>query len=146
VCVVLQVQINLIEHTFNVRRWPSIPRPLALLLPGCRLLSVAACCPSGRCANGRDSPPQAFAALHTAYRLLKPGGFFVFSERVVKLHSYSQIYHPVRLTTAFYDAFLSKHYDEVYRFRGMTDLVKGKPFVENELYYIGRRKSPSAWL
>ena len=89
---------------------------------------------------------NAFAALHTAFRLLRPGGYFIFSERVVRLLSNSQIYHPVRLTTAFYDSFLSTHFEEVYRWRGPTESMKGKPFIEDEIYFIGRRKSPAAWL
>ena len=84
---------------------------------------------------------NAFAALDTMFRLLKPGGLLVFSERVVKLSAYSQIFHPVRLTKSFYDRFLADHFDEVYRLPHKTALSSSKHFVESEVYYIGRKKS-----
>ena len=82
---------------------------------------------------------NAFATLHTAYRLLRPGGVFIFHERIVRPESYSQIYHPIRLTTAFFDSFLNGNYDELYRYRG-KERLSNKPFVADEIYFIGRKK------
>ena len=90
---------------------------------------------------------NAFAALDTMFRLLKPGGLLVFSERVVKLSAHSQIFHPVRLTKGFYDRFLGRHLDEIYRLPYKTALYASKHYVEAEIYYIGRKKSgPGTWV
>ena len=65
----------------------------------------------------------------------------------MRLSSFSQIYHPVRLTRDFYfGAFLTKLFEERYRFKGVTDLVRGKPFVQDEVYYVGRKWSPARWV
>ena len=84
---------------------------------------------------------NAFATLHAAYRLLKPGGLFIFAERIVKMDSYSQIFHPIRLKTAFFDNFLMQLYDEVYRFKGVTREVRVKAFLKNEIFFIGSKRA-----
>ena len=83
---------------------------------------------------------NAFATLETAHRLLKPGGLILFAERVVRMAAHDQLLHPVRLTVSFYDAFLSEHFDEVHRHRGVMAESYTKPFVETEIYFIGRKK------
>ena len=85
---------------------------------------------------------NAFATLHTAYRLLKPGGLFVFAERVVRMDSFDQIFHPVRLTTGFYNEFLGQLYRELYRFNGRTHEMRHKVYIENEVVFIGRKLAP----
>ena len=82
---------------------------------------------------------NAFATLHSAYRLLKPGGVFVFQERSVRLETGVQMYHPVRLTVGFFDDYLSRLYTPLFRFRGRTEQMRLRKFVQGEVYYIGRR-------
>jgi len=86
---------------------------------------------------------NAFATLHTAYRLLRPGGIFVFQERVIRLSAAPQIYHPIRLLRQFFDGFLSAGYMEMFRFRGLTSEVRRKRHTHGitaEVYYIGHKK------
>lgn len=84
---------------------------------------------------------NAFATLHVAYRLLRPGGLLIFSERCVKLSAHSQIYHPVRLTAAFYHSFLAQHFDSLFRFRGTSPAMRSKSFLQDEIFFIGRKKA-----
>ena len=86
---------------------------------------------------------NAFATLHTAYRLLRPGGIFIFQERVISMRAAPQVYHPVRLSQRFFDGFLSARYWEMFRFRGLTSEVRRKRRTHGiiaEVYYIGRKK------
>ena len=83
---------------------------------------------------------NAFATLHIVHSLLKPGGILIFHERIVKLDAHSQIFHPVRLTQRFFDAWLDDNFEELYRSRDKpkTDKV----FIAGEIYFIGRRRQP----
>ena len=86
---------------------------------------------------------NAFAVLHHAYRLLKPGGLFFFFERVVKLTAASQIFHPIRLTTQFYDDWLSANFDKIVHMHSPPY----KSFLETEVRFVGRKKQvPSSLL
>jgi len=84
---------------------------------------------------------NAFATLFSAYRLLKPGGLFVFHERSVRLSvNYPwQIYHPVRLSKNFLKWFEDTLYQRLYQPQRPPS-VRGKPFLESLTYYIGRKK------
>ena len=86
---------------------------------------------------------NAFATLHTAHRLLKPGGLFVFHERIVRQDAHSQIYHPVRLSQPFFDAFLAEHYEEIYRRKGPLG-HEDKPFIAGAIYFMGRKRAAAA--
>ena len=77
---------------------------------------------------------NAFATLETAHRLLKPGGLFLFAERVVRMGAHDQLFHPVRLTVRFYDAFLSAHFDEVRQLVSESgDLWSSPPLASSRL-------------
>ena len=86
---------------------------------------------------------NAFATLHTAHRLLKRGGIFIFQERCIALNARPQIYHPIRLTKSFFDAFLAGQYDEMFRFHGRTIEVRRKRRthgIDSEVYFIGKKR------
>ncbi|KAL1510127.1 hypothetical protein AB1Y20_006459 [Prymnesium parvum] len=86
---------------------------------------------------------NAFATLHSAYRLLKERGLFIYQERVVELGAAPQVYHPVRLKRVFHDWWLEKNYVELYRFRGMTTEVRRKRRthgISSEVYFIGTKR------
>ena len=91
---------------------------------------------------------NAFATLHTAHRLLKRGGIFIFQERCIALNgARPQIYHPIRLTKSFFDTFLAGQYDEMFRFRGQTSEVRRKSRthgIVSEVYFIGSAGSVKA--
>jgi SAM-dependent methyltransferase len=88
---------------------------------------------------------NAFATLHHAHRLLKPGGLLLFGERIIYQSASSQIYHPVRLTTKFFDDFFAGHFDEVYRLRGAALAEKvsqnNKPYHESDVVFAGRKRA-----
>ena len=86
---------------------------------------------------------NAFATLYTSYRLLRPGGLFIFLERVVIYDKGDQIYHPIRLKRVFFDWFLTRLFDDVLRDWEKDRLGKmiTKPnLLENIVTYVGRKK------
>lgn len=87
---------------------------------------------------------NAFATLYQAFRLLRPGGLLLLKERIVSPQAFHQVYHPVRLHTAFYERFFAEHFDAIVRndtcLRGVC-----KMFVEREIAFAGRKKKHHAW-
>ena len=94
---------------------------------------------------------NAFAALYQAYRLLRPGGLFIINERIVKLESPSQIYHPIRLRRTFFQDFLSRHFETpLYQSPGpgspeltperQMQLTLNKWFLDLPVHFVGRKK------
>ena len=89
---------------------------------------------------------NAFAVLDVAQRLLRAGGILVFQERVVRRDVGDQMYHPVRLSAAFFEQWLHtvcNHtlYRRVGRewptveMRTKRDFLR-RNFIEDEIYYI----------
>jgi SAM-dependent methyltransferase len=93
--------------------------------------------------NVIEHTANAFASLHMAYRLLKPGGIFIFQERVIRYDFPGMLYHPVRLSLPFFDWFLQQEYEELFRFHGRTQEVRAKRRshgIVAEVYYMGRKR------
>ena len=57
---------------------------------------------------------DAFAVLSSVYAALKPGGQFLFHERLLDLSLQSEVYHPIRLKPSFYDGFLGSSFNTIY--------------------------------
>ena len=84
---------------------------------------------------------NAFATLHSAHRLLKKGGLFIFHERAVRFDYGANVLHPVRLKSDFFLHHLKQLYESVYLRHGATAQMRKKPFmVEKDIYFIGRRR------
>ena len=87
-----------------------------------------------------------FALLHTAYRLLRPGGLFILRERIVRMDARPKEFrsmetHPIRLRLGVWDwlfrdsgAFARHRRSLYYADRGKTPRKK---FMEECVEYLG---------
>jgi len=81
-----------------------------------------------------------FEVLEAVYRALKPGGLFMFAERVLWPKAKTEMYHPIRYNLKFYNHFLEK-YSTIFRFNGTTtQMVHSSDQVMDEVYFVGRKK------
>ena len=83
---------------------------------------------------------DAFAVLSSVYAALKPGGQFLFHERLLDLSLQSEVYHPIRLKQSFYEGFLGSSFNTIYN---RTVPLKKSMYPKGSasaFYFIGTKK------
>jgi SAM-dependent methyltransferase len=80
-----------------------------------------------------------FEVMRAVYALLKPGGTFIFRERLMPLHAAYERFHPIRLTREWYDHWATVGFDTVLRdYRPAPGAAEACCSGFN---FIGRKKS-----
>lgn len=83
---------------------------------------------------------DAFAVLSSVYAVLKPGGQFLFHERLLDLSLQSEVFHPIRLEQHFYATFLLESYETIYNRTVKLNSSKYPGGSARSFYYIGEKK------